>query len=292
MLKGLKYIEYSSEQEDVYHELSEAKQAKETCATIIARNSLCNYTPFFAFLLQKDSEKFFEMAEKTDLLWNMVQNQHQTYLDFIEDCLSGNSKKTLQLLLKPIIDVDENRCKSALCSCIENTGVDYSELLMAIYQLQPEPEKIFSLPVETKDGHIVNLLTYYVLQKDYKAEEFISYLTNSNILFIRKLLPLDVLHGMKDRKYKLAKDNTDHIEASLRCAIADVERRLGVTVSEKEANLARLVLETFSETQKRIDNLEDNVACMAVDLQDLYFQHRSRDGSFCIGSRQLRPIGE
>ena len=172
-----------------------------------------NYHGIMLYLLLKDSNKFFEIAQKSDFMWHAANNKKQSYLELFEQALFVDHQKTKDALIKP----SENRLiyprSTPAMECVDNESFDYTELFKAFYQ--EDIKSAFELFSSKVDWETPNLLTYYVNKKGYRAEDFISYLTNQNLRFAKSLLSAETLTKIKDLRYKTAMKNLNRVKTEL-----------------------------------------------------------------------------
>lgn len=164
-----------------------------------------NYSQILSSLLVKKPKEFFKLMEDSNLLWHAAGNESQRYLEFIETCMVVDPIKTIELLSRKIIDPNEGRFVSSFERAIDNKTFNSPELMKATYQSSPmHAFAAFDAVVDCKDGKKVNLLTYFVDTKGVAAEDFITYLTNFNLLFVKSLLSVQTIEHLQDLKYKTA----------------------------------------------------------------------------------------
>ena len=178
-----------------------------------------NYSDVLISLLSKKPNEFFELLDKTNCLWHAAGNDKQGYLEFIECCLIVNPAKTIDLLSRKVLAPTENRYVSAYTKAIENPAFNSTELMKATYQASGAHAfsafndlafEDTSLSKKT-DEKCPNLLTYYVDKKGVEAEDFITYLTNFDLLFVRSLLSVQTLQKLQNLKYEKTMQRIDDV---------------------------------------------------------------------------------
>lgn len=166
-----------------------------------------NYSPELYYLLLKAPDEFFEMASETNFLLHALQNESQQYLDLIERCMQVDPQRTIALLNKVCVDTENSRPITPLVKAIDNEKIDYSEFLKVCYQQDRDAAvELFTSEVVDKNGQKMNFLTYYVQQKAVKADDFITYLSNSDTLLVNQLLSRQSLVELKE-SVRVAKMN-------------------------------------------------------------------------------------
>ena len=170
-----------------------------------------NYEGVLYYLLASDPERFFDMADKSNCFWFAAGNDKQIYLEIMEDALTVNPEKTLELLSRPYGDIRYNqraytnpRSSVVVFSppaqkCVENNGIDYSELFQACYQVsKPLSFDFFNQKIENSCDEQVNLLTHFVNRNPLYASDLIVHILNTDVLFARSLLSRQKLFEMKE----------------------------------------------------------------------------------------------
>ena len=220
-----------------------------------------NYEGIMYYLLASDPGRFFDMADKSNCFWFASGNDNQMYLDLMVDSLNIDPMKTIELLSKPYgnkpsqknqfdsFDDQKIVYSTPAQRCVENKGVDYSQLLQACYQILPKSHSFafFNQKVGGKPEEQVNLLTHYVNEKGFYSENFISYLVNSNLLFVRNLLSHQQLLEMQYASYKALKEELggriDQLNDKVDKEFSKVNARINCLQNqideEKIANMAR-----------------------------------------------------
>ncbi len=217
----------------------------------LTANKKVNFSPILYFMLLSDSNEFFAFANKTNFFFNALQNQDQQYLDLMERCLLVDFNKTCEVLTKPNLDFENSTITTPLTKAVDNKGINYSEFLKALYQQNKQAAfGIFSQQVPDKDGNKTNFLTYYAQQKGHLAQDFISYLTNFDLLFVNQLLSRETLTHLEDLTYQEMMEN---LEKARKEIMEDVDNKL--SESEKRIMSQLLFLETrFNRFAKRTYN--------------------------------------
>lgn len=221
--------------------LSPCQKTGELYVNSMMKDKNRNYYGIMLYLLLKNPNEFFEIAEKSDFMWHAANNKKQSYLELFEQALFIDSEKTKEILTKP----SENRLiyprTTPAMECVDNKSFDYTELFKAFYQ--EDIKSAFLLFASNAGG--TNLLTYYVNQKGYKAEDFISYLTNQNLRFAKSLLSAETLTRIKDLRYKTAM-------ANLNRAKKELENEFGRQLSETEERVMRRIAGVEKEMREEI----------------------------------------
>ena len=207
-----------------------------------------SYYGIMLCILLKDPDKFFELAKKSECIWHAAANKKQSYLELLEQALFVDSKKTKDVLEIPTINTMVSPRTTAIMECVDNDAFDYTELLKAFYQ--EDKSVAFELFSSNADGD--NLLTYYVNQKRYRAEDFISYLTNQNLRFIKTLLSAEALSEIKDLRYKTAMKN-------LQKAKTELENEFGRKLSETEKRVMERISGVETEMRQEVERLDKRI---------------------------------
>ncbi|MBR5305001.1 MAG: hypothetical protein IKU37_09275 [Candidatus Gastranaerophilales bacterium] len=198
-----------------------------------------NYSQILSSLLVKKPKEFFKLMEDSNFLWHAAGNESQRYLEFIETCMVVDPIKTIELLSRKIIDPNEGRFVSSFERAIDNKTFNSPELMKATYQSSPAHAfAAFDAVVDCDDDKKMNLLTYFVDKKGVAAEDFITYLTNFNLLFVKSLLSVQTIEHLQDLKYKTALEKLETTRKELL-------RKMGNDVSQtkKDALDAVMALE-------------------------------------------------
>ena len=176
----------------------------------LVANKKVNYSPTLYYMLLSNPAKFFAFADKTNFFFNALQNEDQQYLDLMERCLLVDLNKTCEVLTKSSLDFESSEISNPLKKAVENKGINYSEFLKALYQQDKKTAfEIFRKEVSDKDGNKMNFLTYYAQQKGHLAQDFISYLTNFDLLFVNQLLSRETLAHLEDLTYQEMLENLE-----------------------------------------------------------------------------------
>lgn len=239
-----------------------------------------NYHGIMLYLLLKDPNKFFEIARMSDFMWHAASNKKQPYLELFEQALFVDPKKTKDILTKPT----ENRLiyprSTPAMECVDNETFDYTELFKAFYQ--EDINSAFELFASGVNWKTPNLLTYYIDKKGYRAEDFISYLTNQNLRFAKSLLSSETLAKIKDLRYKTAMNNLNRAKTEL-------ENEFGRKLSETEKRVMERISGVEEEMRKeikavngRIDGLAGCVDGLTEQVHKHLFPPNARrsDGTF------------
>lgn len=233
-----------------------------------------NYHGIMLYLLLKAPDKFFEIAQKSDFMWHAANNKKQPYLELFEQALFVNPQKTKDILTKPT----ENRLiyprSTPAMECVDNESFDYTELFKAFYQ--EDIKSAFELFNSDAGWETPNLLTYYIDKKGYRAEDFISYLTNQNLRFAKSLLSAETLTKIKDLRYKTAMKNLNRAKTEL-------ENEFGRKLSETEKRVMERISGVESEMRReikavngRVDGLSGYVSGLADQVHEHLFPPSSR----------------
>lgn len=256
--------------------LSPNKKTGELYINSMMKDKNRNYHGIMLYLLLKDPDKFFELAEKSDFMWNAANNKKQPYLELFEQALFVNPEKTKDILTKP----SENRLiyprTTPAMECVDNDSFDYTELFKAFYQ--EDIKSAFQLFNSDADWETPNLLTYYVNKKGYKAEDFISYLTNQNLRFAKALLSSETLTKVKDLRYKTAMKNLNRAKTELENEfgrkLSETEKRVMERISGVEEEMRREI----KAVNGRVDGLSGYVAGLADQVHEHLFPPSRRTG--------------
>ena len=154
--------------------------------------------------------------------------------------------------------------------------IDYTELFKAFYQ--EDIKSAFQLFNSDGDWETPNLLTYYVNKKGYKAEDFISYLTNQNLRFAKALLSSETLTKIKDLRYKTAMKNLNRAKTELENEfgrkLSETEKRVMERISGVEEEMRREI----KAVNGRVDGLSGYVAGLADQVHEHLFPPSRRTG--------------
>lgn len=239
-----KLIDFAQKEPDAMYDtlLAYNTKAKDCHINALMQDKNCNYIGLMLYLLKTNPDRFFDMADKTDCLWHAARNNKQIYLDLFEECLMIDAKRTKDLLLKEHeVSISSYEATTTIQECVNNKSFDYTELLKAYYQMAPnEAFEIFNSTVKRKisnpNDKDTNLLTYYVNKKDYMAEGFITYLTNQNLLYVKRLLSPETLMKVSSLGHKRAMAAIRAVEKEvgkldtetkrIAMAVLDVNKRL------------------------------------------------------------------
>ncbi|MBQ8634739.1 hypothetical protein IJ425_01120 [bacterium] len=207
-----------------------------------------SYYGIMLCILLKDPDSFFELAKKSECIWHAAANKKQSYLELLEQALFVDAKKTKNILDIPTINTMVSPRTTVIMECVDNETFDYTELLKAFYQ--EDKDVAFELFDSNADGD--NLLTYYVNQKGYRAEDFISYLTNQNLRFVKTLLSTEALSEIKDLRYKTAMKN-------LQKAKTELENEFGRKLSETEKRVMERISGVEQEMRREVERLDKRI---------------------------------
>ncbi|MBR3605430.1 MAG: hypothetical protein IKL52_05335 [Candidatus Gastranaerophilales bacterium] len=237
--------------------LSPCQKTGELYINSMMKDKNRNYHGIMLYLLLKDSNKFFEIAQKSDFMWHAANNRKQSYLELFEQALFIDPQKTKDILAKP----SENRLiyprTTPAMECVDNESFDYTELFKAFYQ--EDINSAFELFASKVDWRTPNLLTYYVNKKGYKAEDFISYLTNQNLRFIKSLLSSETLTEIKDLRYKTAMTNLNRAKTELENEFGRKLTQTEERVMKRIAGVEKEMREEVKTLNGRIDGLSNYV---------------------------------
>lgn len=244
--------------------LSPCQKTGELYINSMMKDKNRNYHGIMLYLLLKDPNKFFEIAQKSDFMWHAANNKKQPYLELFEQALFVDPKKTKDVLTKP----SENRLiyprTTPAMECVDNESFDYTELFKAFYQ--EDINSAFELFASKVDWKTPNLLTYYVNKKGYKAEDFISYLTNQNLRFAKSLLSAETLAKIKDLRYKTAMVNLNKAKTELENEfgrkLSETEKR----VMERISGVEKEMREEIKALNGRVDGLSNHVDRLSQEV--------------------------
>ena len=235
--------------------LSPCKRTGDLYVNTMMRDKKNSYYGIMLYMLVKNPDKFFDIAQKSNFMWYAAKNKNQSYLQLMEQALYIDAPKTKDLLVKPISNQFIYPRTTPIMECVDNKTFDYTELFKAFYQ---EDEKTaFELFVSKAED--TSLLNYYVNQKGYMSEDFVSYLTNQNLRFVKCLLPPDTLTQVKDLRYKTAMENLGKVRTELE---DEFGRKLSETEERVMHRISLLEEELHSEVSRldsRIDGVQDTV---------------------------------
>lgn len=230
----------------------------------LVANKKVNFSPILYFMLLSNPDEFFAFADKTNFFFNALQNQDQQYLDLMERSLLVNFDKTCEVLTKPNLDFENSTIANPLMKAVDNKGINYSEFLKALYQQNRQAAfEIFSQQVVDKDNNKTNFLTYYAQQKGHLAQDFISYLTNFDLLFVNQLLSRETLTHLEDLTYQEMMEN---LEKARKEIMEDVDNKL----SESEKRIMSQLLFLESRFNRFAKYTSDTMKLQNATLHSLF----------------------